>query len=183
MVDGVSLLMQMTWWLRDVGHWQDRRGSNPLDGGAPFYRTYACADGKFVAVGCIEPHFYAAMLEGLGMDPATLPEQRDVAQWQVLTEAIGRAFAQQPRDHWAAVFQVTDACVTPVLGLSEVSSHPQIAVRRSVVDHEGSTQAAPAPRFSRTPVEEIAPIDSAVYDLAAVQAEWVQRAHVASGGA
>jgi alpha-methylacyl-CoA racemase len=172
MVDGASLLMQMIWWQRDTGGWRDERASNGLDGGAPYYRTYRCADGRFVAVGCIEPKFYTLMLNGLGLVQADLPPQRDPAGWDSTTAAIAAAFAEHPRDHWAALFEGTDACVTPVLAMSEVTAYPQIAVRRSVVDNGVSTQAAPAPRFARSHVDRIAPIDITMHDLAAVRAEW-----------
>lgn len=114
MVDGTGLLMQMIWWLKGTNAWTDERSSNGLDGGAPFYRTYPCADGNFVAVGCLEPHFYREMLNGLGIDPQTLPDQRDQSRWGQLAVTIGEVFARHPRDHWAEVFAGTDACVTPV---------------------------------------------------------------------
>jgi alpha-methylacyl-CoA racemase len=180
MVDGASLLMQMIWWLRNTGAWQDERAGNGLDGGAPHYRTYRCADGRFVAVGCIEPQFYAAMLRGLGLDPADLPDRQDRSNWAALISAIGGVFGRQPRDHWAALFEGTDACVTPVLAMSEVGQYPQIAVRRTVVDDGRSVQAAPAPRFARTPVDRIAPIDVSFHDLAAVRAEWAARVHTSA---
>ena len=175
MVDGASLLMQMIWWLRNSGRWQDRRAANGLDGAAPHYRTYRCADGAFVAVGCIEPHFYAAMLAGLGLDPADLPAQTDVSRWAELTQAIGAVFATHPRDHWATVFAGTDACVTPVLAPGEVTAHPHIAARSTVVGDLAMTQAAPAPRFSRTALD-VAPVDVRAHDIAAVCAGWTARA-------
>ncbi|HVW43320.1 MAG TPA: CaiB/BaiF CoA-transferase family protein [Amycolatopsis sp.] len=167
MVDGTSLLMQTLWWLYASGHWQDERSSNSLDGGAPFYRTYRCADGRYVAVGCLETQFYAELIRLLDLDPATLPDQRDQSGWPRLAEAIGGAFARQTRDHWAKLFEGTDACVTPVLALSEVPAHPQIMARRSVTDH-----AAPAPRFSRTRTDEIAPVDAEPLELGDVLARW-----------
>jgi alpha-methylacyl-CoA racemase len=175
MVDGASLLLQMTWWMQSAGTWEDRRAANRLDGGAPFYRTYRCADGRFVAVGCIEPQFYAAMLDGLGLDPAGLPGQDEGERWDELAEALGTRFATRPRDHWADLFAGTDACVTPVLSLGEVPAHPQIAARRTVLRDGQVTQAAPAPRFSRTPAHPVGPLDLQVHELAAVRATWSER--------
>ncbi|KOU59810.1 carnitine dehydratase [Streptomyces sp. MMG1533] len=150
MVDGASVLMQMVWSLRAAGRWRDARGANRLDGGAPFYGTYACADGRWIAVGALEPHFYAQFLEGLGLSGEPLPEQSDPAGWPVLRARFAEVFASRPRDAWLAVFAGTDACVSPVLSLAEVADHPHIAARSTVVDRGGVRQAAPAPRFSRT---------------------------------
>ena len=175
MVDGASLLLQMTWWMQSAGTWKDRRAANGLDGGAPFYRTYRCADGGFVAVGCLEPQFYAVMLDGLGLDPAGLPGQDDVDRWDELTEALGGTFATRPRDYWADMFAGTDACVTPVLSLGEVHGHPQIAARRTVLRDGDRTQAAPAPRFSRTPVDQVGSPDPQLRDLAQIRAAWSKR--------
>jgi len=172
MVDGASLLMQMTWWFRAAGGWKDEREVNRLDGGAPFYRTYPCSDGRFVAVGCLEPQFYALMMKGLELDPTQLPGQEDVDRWDELAAAIGTVFATQPRDHWAGLFDGTDACVTPVLTLDEVPSHPHIAARTTVVGAPDATNAAPAPRFSRTPIDAVAALDLEPRSLADVRAGW-----------
>ena len=151
MVDGASLLMQMTWAFHGQGRWADRREANLLDGGTPYYDTYTCADGRHVAVGPLEPRFYAQLLAGLGLDPAELPAQDDRAGWPMLRARFTEAFASRPRDEWVAVFDGTEACVTPVLALGEVAGHPHIAARGTVVAPDGVPQAAPAPRFSRTP--------------------------------
>jgi alpha-methylacyl-CoA racemase len=153
MVDGASVLSQMFWGFLAQGVWTDEREANVLDGHAPFYDTYTCADGRHVAVGPLEPQFYAAFLAGLGLDPTDLPQQYDRAGWPVLRERFTRAFATRTRDEWAAVFDGTDACVTPVLAFGEVAAHPHIAARGTVVEHRGVPQAAPAPRFSRTATE------------------------------
>src|SRR6185312_5642833 len=115
MVDGVSLLSQMMWSLRGQGWWSDEPGTNLLDGGAPFYDVYRCADGRYVAVGALEPPFYAALLAGLGLADADLPAQLDPSGWPVLRAAFTGAFQGADRAHWLAVFDRTDACVTPVL--------------------------------------------------------------------
>ncbi|GAA5061996.1 alpha-methylacyl-CoA racemase [Thermocatellispora tengchongensis] len=151
MVDGVSVLGQVLWALTGVGQWQTRRGANLLDGGAPFYDTYRCRDGRYVAVGALEPRFYSALLAGLGLDPADLPGQMDREGWPTLRARFAATFRTQPRDHWARVFAGTDACVTPVLTLEEVAAHPHIAARRTIIEVDGVPQPAPAPRFSRTP--------------------------------
>lgn len=149
-----------------------RRGTNLLDSGAPFYDTYTCEDGKWVAVGALEPQFYAALLNGLGLDQTELPDQNDRAGWPILRARFTSAFVSQPRDHWAKVFDVTDACVTPVLSFGEVADHPHIAVRDTLVDIDGIVQPAPAPRFSRTnPHIPTAPPTTGA-DTAAVITDW-----------
>ena len=151
MVDGASSLVTMIYGMLGAGLWQDRRAENLLDGGAPFYDTYACADGRHVAVGALEPQFYAAFVEGLGLTGALPGEQYDVAHWPEHRRLFAEAFATRPRDEWAAAFAGTDACVTPVLGLREAPRHPQLAARGTFVEQDGGPQPGPAPRFSRTP--------------------------------
>jgi alpha-methylacyl-CoA racemase len=141
----------MVYGVLGAGLWQDRRAANLLDGGAPFYDTYACADGGHVAVGALEPQFYAALLEGLGL-PDDLPgAQYDVAHWPEHRRRFAAAFASRTRDDWAAAFEGTDACVTPVLGLEEAPAHPHLAARGTFVEQDGTALPGPAPRFSRTP--------------------------------
>ncbi len=149
MVDGVSSLLTMFYGLRAAGQWRDERGSNLLDGGAPWYDTYRCADGRYVAVGALEPQFWAALVGTLGL--ADLPEQYDVAGWPELRRRLAETFGTRTRDEWAAVFAEVDACVTPVLALAEAAGHPQLAARATIVRAGGVPQPAPAPRFSRTP--------------------------------
>ena len=172
MVDGVSLLSQMFWSLRSAGAWTDERANNLLDGGAPFYGTYRCADGRFVAVGSLEPQFYAELLKGLGLDDADLPKQSDRAGWPVLRERFTTAFAAKPRDEWAAIFADVDACVTPVLTFEEAASHPHLAARNTLIEVDGVVQAAPAPRFSRTPAATPTPPGESGNDNAEVFADW-----------
>ncbi|MBW0091545.1 CoA transferase [Pseudonocardia sp. KRD-184] len=171
MVDGASLLSQMFWGFLSQKIWLDERDSNLLDGHAPFYDTYTCADGKHVAVGSLEPQFYAALLTGLGIDPADLPQQYDREQWPVLRARFTEVFASRTRDEWAAVFADTDACVTPVLAFGEVAAHPHIAARDTVVESGGVAQAAPAPRFSRTSPGLPAPA-AEPEDVESVLADW-----------
>ncbi|MFF2847361.1 CaiB/BaiF CoA transferase family protein [Streptomyces sp. NPDC058001] len=151
MVDGVALLSQMTLAVRGMGVWSDERGANLLDGAAPFYDTYACADGEYVAVAALEPHFFAALLDGLGLDPARPPAQGARVGWPVLRARFTELFASRTRDAWAARFAGTNACVTPVLTFAEAGAHPHPVARRTLTEVEGVLQAAPAPRFSRTP--------------------------------
>jgi alpha-methylacyl-CoA racemase len=150
MVDGSALLTSFMYGLRARGGWRDERGVNLLDGGAPFYDTYATADGKHVAVGALEPQFYAALLAGLGLADAELPGQLDVAGWPVLRERFAEVFARRTRDEWAEVFAGTDACVAPVLSPAEAQAHPHNVVRGLFTDVGGISQPGPAPRFSRT---------------------------------
>ena len=145
MVDGASLLSQMFWGFLAHKIWVDERGVNLLDGAAPFYDTYTCADGRHVAVGAIEPQFYAALLAGLGLADADLPDQHDRERWPQLRERFAAVFATRTRDEWAAAFAGTDACVTPVLAFGEVAAHPHVAARGTIVERDGVAQAAPGP--------------------------------------
>ncbi|MFP5019773.1 CaiB/BaiF CoA transferase family protein [Pseudonocardia phyllosphaerae] len=171
MVDGVSVLNQMFWGFLSQNAWVDERESNLLDGHAPFYDTYTCADGRHMAVGALEPQFYAQLLDGLGLDAAELGEQYDRAGWPAMRERFAEVFASRPRDEWAKVFAGTDACTTPVLAFGEAAEHPHLAARGSVVTSSGVPQAAPAPRFSRTPNETAGP-RSAPESADEVLADW-----------
>jgi alpha-methylacyl-CoA racemase len=172
MVDGTSLLLQMMWAFRGAGGWSDRRGTNLLDGGAPYYDTYTCADGRWIAVGALEPQFYAAFLTGLGLDGEDLPAQNDRSGWPILRARFTEAIIGKTRDEWTEIFAGTDACVTPVLSFDEVAAHPHMAGRESVITLDGVTQAAPAPRFSRTPAALPTPPRPAGADTDAVLADW-----------
>jgi alpha-methylacyl-CoA racemase len=144
---------------------------NLLDGAAPFYDTYTCGDGRFVAVGAIEPPFYRALLDGLGLSQDEQPDQMDRSHWPEVKAKFAGIFATRTRDEWAAIFAGTDACVTPVLAFGEVPAHPHMAARGTVVDHDGTLQAAPAPRFSRTP-PEIPASRPAATEVSKVLADW-----------
>ena len=150
MVDGVAQLSQMLWEMRAIGMWTDQRGDNLLDGGAPFYDTYECADGKHLAVAALEPQFYAALLAGLELDAAELPDQLDKSGWPLLRQVFSERIATRTRDEWSAVFDGVDACVTPVLELAEAASDAHLAARGTLTGDPDSPAAAPAPRFSRT---------------------------------
>jgi alpha-methylacyl-CoA racemase len=153
MVDGSALLTSFVYGLRAIGGWQDNRGSNLLDGGAPFYDTYATADGEYVAVGALEPQFYAALLHGLGLANAGLPPQHDRSGWPVLRQRFAETFVQRTKAEWEQVFAGSDACVSPVLSAAEAPTHPHAAARNAFIAVGGVTQPAPAPRFSRTAAE------------------------------
>ena len=172
MVDGSSVLVQMMWQMRSSGMWTDVRGTNMLDGGAPYYDTYECADGRYVAVGAIEPQFYAALLAGLGLDAATLPGQNDAARWPELRAVLTETFAGHDRDHWAKVFADSDACVTPVLAFGEVQTEPHITERNTFYEVNGGLQPLPAPRFSRTAADTPRPA-LPVTGIEAVLEDWV----------
>ncbi|MEV5518697.1 CaiB/BaiF CoA-transferase family protein [Streptomyces flaveolus] len=149
-VDGAAHLSAMIHGMLGAGAWQDRRGSNLFDGGAPFYGTYETADGQYMAVGALEPRFYAEFMERLGI-PGEAPAREDMARWGELREAIAARFKARTRDEWTALFTDSDACVAPVLSLREAPHHPHLAARGTFTDHGGITQPAPAPRFSATP--------------------------------
>lgn len=152
MIDGASLLMSMIWGFRAEGIWQDERGTNYLDTGAFFYDSYETADGKYVAIGSIEPQFYATLRDRLGIadDPAFDP-QNDRAGWDVLRERLAAIFRTRTREEWCALLEGSDACFAPVLDYDEAPRHPHIAGRQGFIDINGVVQPAPAPRFSRTP--------------------------------
>ncbi|MFL4471791.1 CaiB/BaiF CoA transferase family protein [Tateyamaria armeniaca] len=155
MIDGVPAMMGLIHSMMAQRSWRDPPGTNWLDGGAPFYRCYRCADGRDIAVGALEPQFYALLLEGLGLQGVDLPAQNDRAGWPVLAGRFEAIFASAPRDHWAAVFSGTDACVAPVLTIEEAAQQPHMDQRGVYVDANGVRQAAPAPRFSATLVGDV----------------------------
>jgi alpha-methylacyl-CoA racemase len=173
MLDGVSLLLAQTWSFRNAGLWADRRGANLLDGGAPFYDVYLCADGGYVALAPLEPKFWDAFLDGIAVvaDTSTWPDRDDRARWPALRAAIAAAFLQRPRDAWAAHFAGTDACVAPVLHLDEAVEHPHLRHRDSHRTwRAGGRHPAAAPRFSRTPGAATDAVDDPTVASAALRA-------------
>ncbi|RFC76617.1 CaiB/BaiF CoA-transferase family protein [Streptomyces sp. AcE210] len=153
MTDGSALLLSMMYGFLATGRWTDERGSNFLDGTAPYYRAYRCADGGHVAVGPVEPQFYASLLRVLGLshDP-DFAGQNDRAKWPVMTERLAAVFATRTRDEWAKEFAGQEACVAPVLSLTEAPHHPHNAARGTYLfADDGLVEPAPAPRFSDTP--------------------------------
>ncbi|WP_299358591.1 CaiB/BaiF CoA-transferase family protein [uncultured Paracoccus sp.] len=153
MVDGVALLATAMTGLHASGLHNGPRGTNLLDGGAPFYDVYRCADGEYLSVAPIEVKFRAIFLKGLGFDPASFPDMNDQASWPQARHLIGARLAERPRDEWCALFDGQDACVAPVLSPREAPDHPHNAARRTHVLIDGIVQPAPAPRFAMTPTQ------------------------------
>ena len=151
MTDGAALLSAMMYGFKAAGRWSNQRGENLLDGGAHFYGTYACADGKYVAVGAIEPQFYALLRErcGIADDPA-FDAQMDADRWPLLKLRLADLFRTRTRDEWCVLLEGSDACFAPVLDWDEAPAHPHNVARGTFVEVEGVVQPAPAPRFSRT---------------------------------
>jgi alpha-methylacyl-CoA racemase len=151
MVDGAAALMTMIHTFRAMGIWKDVRGTNLLDTGAHFYEVYETSDGKFMSVGAIEPQFYAELLRLLGLDNEDLPDQNDKTQWPKLKERFASLFLTKTRDQWQAIFDGSDACVSPVLSIPEAAEHPHNQHRGTFTEVAGVVQPGPAPRFGGTP--------------------------------
>lgn len=150
--DGAALMTSLLLSLQQQGMWVDRRQSNLLDGGAPWYDCYECADGEYISVGALEPRFYRQLLErcGLGDDPE-FASQFDAARWPVQKKRMAKLFRDRNRDEWCEILEGTDACFAPVLSLADAPRHPHNRARSTFMRVDGVTQPAPAPRFSRTP--------------------------------
>lgn len=172
MVDGAALLMAPLFGAYDSGYWSDERGTNLLDSGAPFYDCYQCADGGYVAVGALEPQFFAALVAGLDLDPTTLPSQNDRDRWPELREAFETRFRSRSRDEWAEHFSTMDACVSPVLTMGEAPSYPHNVERDGYVQVGGVRQPGPAPRFSESPAPVPSPPQIAGANTDEVLARW-----------
>ena len=172
MVDGVGILAQMCRSFLARGSWSLERGSNLIDGGAPFYDTYRCADDRYVAVGAIEAKFFAQLVAGLGLSEAEVPPQLDRETWPRLREVLGTAFATRTRDEWQDVFEGTDACVTPVLTFEEATRHPQAADRGAFAIVDGAVHAMPAPRFSHATTAAPTAPDDELTNPRSVLARW-----------
>lgn len=147
MIDGAASLLGPIRNLLNDGVWKDERAANWLDGGAPFYRTYRTADERFVAVGALEPRFYSALLAGLNLEEETIPDRMDRDNWPALAEMFAAAFAQRSRDEWQEIFDGSDACVTPVLTITEAGGHRHNLHRGAMVESPRGPRPAPAPRF------------------------------------
>jgi alpha-methylacyl-CoA racemase len=143
MVDGAALISSLTWSLRAAGIWKDERGANLLDTGAAFYDTYECADGRHVAVGALEPQFFAVLKERMGLQSG----QRDPG----LRDELTTLFLSKPRAHWCDLLEGSDACFAPILSMAEAPKHPHIVARSTFAEAGGIIQPAPAPRYSLTP--------------------------------
>jgi len=157
MIDGAANIITFLYGLVANGLMTLDIGTNQLDSGAPYYQTYETSDGRFMAVGAIEARFYAELLQGLGLDPADLPDQNDREKWPAMKERFAQVFRTKSRDEWAALFEGKDACVAPVLELNEVAGHPQNRGRDLLIELDSVLQPAPAPRLSRTPGRALKP--------------------------
>jgi alpha-methylacyl-CoA racemase len=151
MLDTAALLGAIPHAMAATGTWDERRAANMTDGGWPFYRIYRTADDRFVSVAALEPQFYAVLLERLGLADAGVPGLDEVDRWDEIADALGAAFATRTREEWCRITEGTDACVAPVLSLTEAQAHPHNVVRGVFVDHEGVRQPSPAPRFGGEP--------------------------------
>jgi alpha-methylacyl-CoA racemase len=153
MVDGAGILLASIYGAHQAGFFSDERGTNLLDSGAHFYEVYETQDGRYVSVGAIEPQFYAALIEGLGLAREALPAQMDRSAWPAMKARFEAIFRTRTRDEWCALFEGRDACVAPVLAMSEVHAHPHNRARDTFLEAFGARHPHPAPRFSRTPAQ------------------------------
>ena len=150
MTDGTASLLSPFFGLMAMGMWTKERHSNRLDGGAHYYGSYECADGKYISVGSLEPQFYALLLEKAGIEDPAFRDQLNQQQWPELRAKLAAVFRQRTRDQWCDLMEGTDVCFAPVLDLAEAPAHPHNQARETYVDFDGVVQPAPAPRFSRT---------------------------------
>jgi alpha-methylacyl-CoA racemase len=151
MVEGAALLTTMFWGMRAANTWSDARGENVLDGGAPWYDAYETSDGRYVAIGAIEPKFYAELLDRLKLTADSLPAQDDRSGWPLLRKRFAQIFRSKTRDEWCRVFDGSDACFAPVLSFAEAAQHAQRVARNGYTTIDNVTQPSPVPRLSRTP--------------------------------
>jgi alpha-methylacyl-CoA racemase len=173
MVDGAALLMAMMWGFKAMGMWKDERGVNLLDTGAHFYDTYETSDGKWIALGAIEPQFYAEFRQRAGLaEDRDFDAQMDSRQWPVLKEKLRHHFKTRTRDDWMAALEGTDSCLAGVMSFADAPNHPHNKARNTFIEVAGITQPAPAPRYSRTvnahPTEPAAPGEHS----AAILTDW-----------
>ena len=150
MVEGSASMMTLIYERLMQNRWRDERGVNALDGGVPWYDVYETRDARYMAVGCNEPQFYRIFVEGLGLDPAELPDRDERRHWPVLRELFAARFAQRTRQEWTALFEPLDACVTPVLSMLEAPHHPHNIARATYRTFDGYVVPGPAPRFDGT---------------------------------
>ena len=172
MTDGATSLMSMFFGFMASGMWEDDRYRNMLDGGAHFYDTYECSDGKFISIGSIEPQFYALLREKAGLDDAAYDAQMDKSKWPELKDKIAAVFKTKSRDEWCGIMEGTDICFAPVLSIGEAKDHPHNKARETIVEIDGVVQPNVAPRFFGTPSEIQGPPPSAGGDTDAVLGEF-----------
>ena len=172
MTDGAASLLSMFYAFRAIGMWSDERANNLLDGGAHFYDTYQCSDGEWVAIGAIEPQFYALLVEKAGLTDPQFAKQMSREDWPELKTKLAAVIATKSRADWCAIMEGTDICFAPVLSLAEAPSHPHNVARQTFVEVEGVVQPAPAPRFSATPGAVQAPPPGVGTHTESALAEW-----------
>jgi len=172
MTDGAASLMAMFYGMTAAGGWSGERRANLLDGGAHFYDAYECADGRFIALGSIEPQFYALLLEKAGIDDPAFRAQMDRSAWPQLKVKLEAVIRTKTREEWREIMEGSDVCFAPVLGLEEAPRHPHNAARETFVEVEGVVQPGPAPRFSATPGKVQGPPPAVGADTQAVLADW-----------
>lgn len=172
MIDGAASLMTMFFNMKAAGMWSAERDSNLLDGGAHFYDTYECADGRWLAIGAIEPQFHAVLVKGLGLPEDTFGNYMDRTRWAEHSQRVAEVVRTRTRDDWMTVFDGTDGCVAPVLSMDEAPLHPHNAARKTFVEAFGVVQPGPAPRFSRTAGAVQGPPPLAGKDSTGVLADW-----------
>ncbi|MCP3023683.1 CaiB/BaiF CoA transferase family protein [Cupriavidus basilensis] len=181
MTDGTALLSAMMYGFKAAGRWTSQRGDNLLDGAAHFYDTYACADGKYVAVGAIEPQFYALLRERCGLDDPLFDKQLDKRYWPELKARMTTLFLTRTRAQWCELLEGSDACFAPILDWDEAPQHPHNRARETFIEIDGVMQPAPAPRFSRTPAGvPQAPVEPGA-DSEAVLRDWGVTGEVIGG--
>ena len=176
MCDGVSSMLTMFHSMKATGRWTDQPRTNLLDGGAPFYRTYQCKDGGFMAIGALEPQFYAELRQLAGLSEDCYDAQMDKAGWPNLHEKMTALFKTKTRDEWAAILEGSDACAAAVRGLFDAPNHPHLVARKTFVTVDGHVQPAPAPRFSRTPSSIQGSPALPPVDAADILSQWSQPA-------
>lgn len=162
--DGTLSMMSLFHHLRQAGQWHEERASNLIDGHAPFYRTYECQDGRFLAVGAIEPKFYAHLQHFAGWNDPVFEDPYDASRWPEMSRRASAIMRSRTRDEWVRMFEGSDACVAPVLSIEESLTHPHLQARDCFVEIEGLRQPAPAPRFERTPSQARASVRAASID-------------------
>ncbi|MBC54367.1 MAG: carnitine dehydratase [Gammaproteobacteria bacterium] len=177
MTDGSAALMSLFHGLQAAGNWRAEPGTNMLDGGAHFYNSYACADGKFISIGPIEPQFYATLLQLCQIDDPAFTAQMNASQWPALKQKLANIFSTRSRDEWCALLEGSDACFAPVLDTREAAAHPHNVARQTFIELNGITQAAPAPRFSRTPSGTPGQPAAADEHRDAILREWIKESN------
>jgi len=172
MAEGAALLATMNWGFRGAGYWNDERGSNINDGGAFYYASYQCADGKYVCLASAEPQFYALLREKLNLTDPVFNHKDDPTAWPELKQRLSDIFITETRKHWCDLLEGTDVCFAPVLDWNEAPQHPHNVARKMFIELDGVTQPAPAPRFSATPVTQPKPPVAPGADTEAVLSDW-----------